>query len=85
MVGTRHRRGNGGDLAAQQVEGRIRALDLSELRLASGQAEVSANAKDDSTGHKEINAFKAGNWDAVFTFGSKAIQTRASFEATRIQ
>ncbi len=72
------------DLVAQQVESRIRGLDVSELRLSGGQADVTASAKEDSTRDKEINAFKAGRWDAVFTFGTKELPTRASFEATRI-
>lgn len=72
------------DLVAQQVENRIKAIDVAELRMSSGQADIRASAKNDSTEDNEVSAFKAGTWDTVFQFGSFAMPSASSFEAVRI-
>ncbi len=72
------------DLVAQQVENRIRDIDIAELRMTSGQAEVRATSKNDSTSDNEVTAFRSGSWDTVFHLGSYQMSSRASFEASRI-
>lgn len=72
------------DLVAQQVENRIKDIDVAELRMSAGQADLRASAKTDSTQGNEVSAFRSGAWDTVFHFGSYELSTPSSFEAERI-
>jgi hypothetical protein len=72
------------DLVAQQVESRIKNIDVGELQMSSGQADLRATTKSDSTQGSEVSAFRAGTWASIFHFGSYELNTSASFEAKRI-
>jgi hypothetical protein len=72
------------NLVAQQVENRIKDIDVAELQMSSGQADLRATSKTDSTQGNEVSAFKAGSWTSIFHFGNYELSTNASFEAKRV-